>query len=291
MKYRTGGIIFLFHICITLYSQDKQEENALLWRIGGNGLSKTSYLFGTLHSLCRKDADLSDSVRLAIKNSEKVYVQIDMTDRSLKRIQSLIKMRDDTTLADLLNEKEYENLKREFKKHDKIIHFSILKRYKPYLAYNLLPVYVKHCMTSISIEKLITRQAKRNNKPIASLETVEEHAAIFDEIPYKTQAEELVKCIDMIGDRDEAKVKTIWDIYENQNLEDMEQLIELIDIGLPEFLNGLIYNRNHKWTEQLQTILPKESLVIAVGVWHLPGEKGLINLLRQKGYTVEPVKN
>ncbi len=291
MIYRMSWIIFLFHICPALYSQDKQEENTLLWRISGNGLSKTSYLFGTLHSLCRKDADLSDSVRFAIKTSEKVYVQLDLTDRSLKRIQSLIRMRNDTTLADLLNEKDYQNLKREFKKHDKVIHFSILKRYKPYLAYSLLPVHVKYCMTSISIEKLIIRQAKRNNKPIASLETVEEHAAVFDEIPYKTQAEELVKRIDMIGDRDEAKVKKIWGIYENQNLEDMEQLIDLTGIGLPGFLNGLIYNRNHKWAEQLQTIFSKESAVIAVGVWHLPGEKGLINLLRQKGYTVEPVKN
>jgi uncharacterized protein len=135
------------------------------------------------------------------------------------------------------------------------------------------------------------RQAKRNDKPIESLETVEEHAAIYDAIPYKTQAEELVKRIDMITDRDEAKAKKIWDIYENQNLEDMEQLTELIGIGLPGFLNGLIYDRNHKWVEHLQTVFPKESAVIAVGVWHLPGEKGLINLLRQKGYTVEPVKN
>jgi len=291
MKYRIGWIIFLFHICTVLFSQDKQEENSLLWRISGNGLPKTSYLFGTLHSLCRRDASLSDSVRFAIKTSEKVYLEIDQTDRSLKQIQSLMKMQNDTTFADLLNEKDYESLKRVFKKNDKIIPFSILKKYKPYLAYNLLPAYVKYCITSISMEKLIVRQAKRNNKPIAGLETVEELTAIFDELSYKTQAEELVKRINMIGDRDEAKVKKIWDIYENQNLGDIEKLIELTDIGLPDFLNGLIYNRNHKWAEQLQTLLPKESLLIAVGVWHLPGQKGLINLLRQKGYTVEPIKN
>lgn len=83
MKYRIVWIIFLFHICTVLCSQDKQEENSLLWRISGNRLPKTPYLFGTLHSLCWKDADLSDSVRFAIKTSEKVYLQIDQTDRSL----------------------------------------------------------------------------------------------------------------------------------------------------------------------------------------------------------------
>lgn len=29
---------------------------------------------------------------------------------------------------------------------------------------------------------------------------------------------------------------------------------------------------------------------VAVGALHLPGEKGLLNLLKKQGYTVEPVK-
>lgn len=37
-------------------------------------------------------------------------------------------------------------------------------------------------------------------------------------------------------------------------------------------------------------LLPAASVLIAVGAGHLPGEKGLISLLRQKGYTVEPVE-
>jgi uncharacterized protein YbaP (TraB family) len=37
--------------------------------------------------------------------------------------------------------------------------------------------------------------------------------------------------------------------------------------------------------------MPENSLVVAVGAGHLPGKKGVLNLLRQAGYTVEPVKN
>jgi uncharacterized protein YbaP (TraB family) len=33
------------------------------------------------------------------------------------------------------------------------------------------------------------------------------------------------------------------------------------------------------------------SLVVAVGAGHLPGKKGVLNLLREAGYKVEPVKN
>jgi uncharacterized protein YbaP (TraB family) len=36
-------------------------------------------------------------------------------------------------------------------------------------------------------------------------------------------------------------------------------------------------------------MMKKESLFVAVGVAHLPGEEGVINLLRKAGYKVKPV--
>ena len=41
----------------------------------------------------------------------------------------------------------------------------------------------------------------------------------------------------------------------------------------------------------LDGLLRKKSLLIAVGAAHLPGQGGVIELLRMEGYTVEPVKN
>jgi uncharacterized protein YbaP (TraB family) len=38
-------------------------------------------------------------------------------------------------------------------------------------------------------------------------------------------------------------------------------------------------------------LLPAKQLLIAVGAGHLPGEQGVINLLRKAGYTLKPVKN
>jgi uncharacterized protein YbaP (TraB family) len=59
-------------------SQQKQSEKSLLWQISGNGLEKPSYLFGTIHMLCKEDAVLSDSLMAAIENTERVYLEVDM---------------------------------------------------------------------------------------------------------------------------------------------------------------------------------------------------------------------
>ena len=53
----------------------------------------------------------------------------------------------------------------------------------------------------------------------------------------------------------------------------------------------LLNNRNRNWVEKLKKIMPAKALVIAVGAGHLPGDKGVIKLLRKEGFTVTPVEN
>jgi uncharacterized protein YbaP (TraB family) len=48
--------------------------------------------------------------------------------------------------------------------------------------------------------------------------------------------------------------------------------------------------RNKNWIPVIESQIKVNSTFIAVGAAHLPGENGVINLLKMKGYTVEPVK-
>ena len=63
------------------------------------------------------------------------------------------------------------------------------------------------------------------------------------------------------------------------------------DLGIEQFTDLLLYNRNAAWAKKLENLLPTNALVVAGGAGHLPGEKGVINLLRKAGYKVEPVRN
>ena len=58
----------------------------------------------------------------------------------------------------------------------------------------------------------------------------------------------------------------------------------------PEEDAQLIDNRNIDWLTKLPAIMADKSTLIAVGAGHLPGDKGVLSLLRQAGYTVEAVK-
>ena len=58
----------------------------------------------------------------------------------------------------------------------------------------------------------------------------------------------------------------------------------------PEEKETLIYARNDNWMKQMPEIMKQKSTLFAVGAGHLPGERGVLALLRKAGYTVEGVK-
>jgi hypothetical protein len=148
------------------------------------------------------------------------------------------------------------------------------------------------CSNLVAMEELIMREAKRNGKDIKGLETMDYQLSIFDSIPYKLQAKQLYEMVKNSDKKqDEKELQELTDAYRKQQLDKMDELTKKEDIGIENFTDILLYNRNENWAKKLDGLLPKNSLVIAVGAGHLPGQRGVINLLRKAGYKVEPVKN
>jgi len=271
----------------------KPLQKSLLWEISGNGLTKPSYLYGTIHMICKEDASLGDSLIAAIERSDRVYFEVDM-DNLLEMITALkdFKMRNDTTLKDLLSKEDYEKVKEFMESKSGILPFSKLETYKPMLASSLLMESGNGCEESVAMEQLILEEAKKNRKRVEGLETMSYQASIFDSIPYKLQAEQLLKYVNDGGSQSQAD-KQFGEMIEAYKAQDIEKLGEFVkedDGGLGNYEDILIYNRNRNWVTKLKTLMPEKSLTIAVGAGHLAGEKGVIKLLRKEGYTVRPVK-
>jgi uncharacterized protein YbaP (TraB family) len=268
--------------------------NTLLWKISGNNLSKPSYVFGTMHMICANDIELSDSLKNAIANSDNVYLELDMDDMwQMMSAMMHMNMKGDTTLSDLLSADDYKKVKEYFQKQSSLIPFKLMERYKPLLIESMVMEQSTACDNMIVIEQLVMEEAKKNGKEIKGLETFDYQLGIFDKIPYKLQAQQLVKMVNEAkeGDsKDENEIKVLTDAYRRQEINKMDELTK-DDPSIGGFTDILLYDRNAAWAKKLQELMPGNSLVIAVGAGHLPGEKGVLNLLRKAGYKVEPVKN
>src|SRR5215216_440947 len=174
-----------------------QTNNTLLWRISGNGLTKPSYLFGTMHMICADDIEVSDSLKKAINNADRVYLELDMDDMfQILGALSKLTMRNDTTLADLLSPEEYKKVKSYFETNSGMIPFAMLEKFKPMLIETLLLEQAGGCDKPIIMENLVMAEAKKNSVEVKGLETVEYQLSIFDTIPYSLQAKQLLKMVE-----------------------------------------------------------------------------------------------
>jgi uncharacterized protein YbaP (TraB family) len=267
----------------------QKMPNTLLWQVTGKDLKKPTYIFGTMHILCADDATLSNGLKTAIKNCDEIYFEIDMTDMTgMLNAMKFMQMNNDKKLSDLLSTEEYDKVKNYFSKHASMMPFSMLERFKPMLIGSLIEENDLPCKSTNGMEFVIMKEAREENKKISGLETAAFQASLFDSIPYKDQALDLVKYIDS-SDEYRKMTDTLAQAYKDQDLNKIELLTSKEDPGTSNYMDLLLYGRNRNWAGLLKNLMPEKSLLIAVGAGHLPGEQGLLNLLRKSGYMVSPV--
>ncbi|HSU28484.1 MAG TPA: TraB/GumN family protein [Chitinophagaceae bacterium] len=291
---RFSALVILCITGLAGMAQNSKESNTLLWKISGNGLAKPSYLYGTIHMLCADDAVISPNFKKAINNADEVYLEVNL-DNLMEIFGALggMKMKGDTTLEDLLDPKDYARVKEYFEKSESMIPFSMLETFQPIMAASLLSEGTSPCDNTVMMEQEIMGVAKDGGVGINGLETMAYQAGVLDSIPYKLQAQQLLKYIDAAakGEDDNKEMDELMDAYKKQDLDKLEKIMVASDAGMSGFTDILLYHRNQNWVIKLKKLLLKKSLVVAVGAGHLPGEKGLINLLRKEGYKVTPVEN
>lgn len=292
---RSGCLLLLCFIICSAHAQQaglktNADNNTLLWEVSGNGLSAPSYLFGTFHMLCKDEIKFSSALKQAVNNTAEVYMELDMDDPAvLLGGLSLMSMKGGKKLKDILTEDEYRRVETFFKDSLKSS-LAMFQGMKPLLLTSLVYPKLMPCDAVTSVEEQLVKLAKENKKEVRGLETMAFQASVFDSIPYKEQADELLKTIDSLS-----KSKRYFDsmarAYKSQNMALLENMLTDDDFGMEGNQDVLVNKRNENWVGQLKDIMKKEAVFVAVGAGHLPGKEGLIALLRQAGYTVRPVAN
>ena len=270
--------------------------NNLLWKITGNNLDEPSYLYGTIHMIGAEDFFLPDGTMSALDDADRVVFEIDMADMTdmsnLMGIMNKAFMKDDKTLQDLLSEEDYGLVESHFEKIGIPIFF--LQRIKPMF----LTVFTSGDMSPGDMESgkiksyefEFMEMAENANKQTSGLETIDFQLSVFDAIPYEDQAEMLMESIKN-GSGESDSFQEIVKIYKQQNLNEMLSLTLSEDGGVAEYEDILLNQRNKNWIPQMKTMMVENQNFFAVGAGHLPGKEGVINLLREEGYTVEPIRS
>ena len=268
----------------------------LLWKVSGNGLTKTSYLFGTHHLIEKEQIKDFDQILALVGQSDAVVGEM-IIDNSLGMQLKMLKgvMMKDTTIKELLSETDYALVDNEYKQTMNM-GLNKLNKMKPMMLSSMytLMVYMKTNKLKKqpeAIDLLFQKKAKNNKKTVIGLETLKQQMDIlFNSISLKRQAEIMVQGVKN-KDKDIELLKKLNEAYLSGNLAKLEEINNEDDDMTMEENKLMISNRNADWMKQIPALLTKQSCFIAVGCMHLVGETGLIEQLKKAGYTVEGIVN
>lgn len=264
-----------------------EPMDALLWKIEGQDLTEPSYLYGTIHIISQNDFFLTDATKQAFDESQKIVLELDMDDPQMPmQMMQYANMPDGQTLDQLLGEDTYQKLDALVKKNMGM-GIGMFNKWQPILAYSLfIQEFIDGPMASY--EQSFMQMAQKGDKEIIGLETVKEQIDAIGSIDYQTQAAYLTKQINDLSGQKEL-FSTMVDLYKKQDLNALQRYIVESEGG-DQFAEHLLKVRNEKWISRIHEQAKKESSFFAVGAGHLGGEYGVINLLRQAGFTVTKVK-
>ncbi len=170
-------------------------EKTLLWQITGPGITAPSYLYGTIHLMCPDDIVVSTALRAKFYSTKQLYLELDMDDPSvMSKTMSQMKMKNDTTLKQLLPSQQYDSVAKAFQKISGLS-ITMMQNMKPELLESVIYPSLLGCEGAQAWEQKFMQMAKANNMEIKGLEQVEDQLKIFDEIPYSIQAQEFAETV------------------------------------------------------------------------------------------------
>lgn len=289
----------LFILCFALSANAQ-----LLWKISGNGLTQPSYIMGTHHLASLSIKDSIQGLQAALDNTMQVYGELKMSEmQSPTKVAEMMKKymitETDTTFKSLFTEEEYEQINK-FAKENLMFDIAMMPKVKPaFLSNNLVVIlYMKHVGGYNPQEQLDTyfqTQATEKGKKTDGLETIEfQMDLLYNKTSLRRQAEQLLCMLNNVEPTID-QTQRITATYMAQDLDAMSKIADESSGGpqcetTPQEKVMLIDDRNKTWAKQLPAIMKEAPTFIAVGALHLPGENGILNLLKQQGYTVEPIK-
>ena len=278
-----------------------ENGHAIFWKISGQG-SEPSWLLGTMHSADPRVTKMPAGAPKRFDHASTVIIEsVEAMDRektmaAMLALKDLTLLLDGTTLDSFVPEESLDRLKSAIEA--RAMPWKIARHMQPWLiaatiAIPVCEVEAKNKGAPV-LDTLIGTRARDEGKQLVGLETIEEQFRAVASVPREFHVSALNETL-KLGTLADSMMETTKALYLEGNT---ALLLPLIRAYAPQTYDGkgyadfqelLIANRNRLMAERAAQYLEKGNAFMAVGALHLPGSDGLVALLRDEGFTLEPV--
>jgi len=262
----------------------KKKKHSLLWQISGKELKGPSYFFGTMHVRDNRAFRGIDFLKSCIGNCDSFAAEFDLQDADNRQLQAAARIPNGESLEDFLNPRVY-------KKLDKLLiqetghSLDNFKYSSPILLLNVLSEAQFQSENTMALDSTLYNIAQEADKKLLGLETFQAQISVFGKVSLKEQCRSLKKIATNFKSF-KNEIKRTSELYITG---DIQKLVKKTKRSIGSMRRVLLYDRNVTMANNFETFSAEHSLFAAVGAGHLGGQKGVLRLLKKKGYTVKPI--
>lgn len=274
-------------VAVFALSACQAAEQGLLYTIKKDGDLK-GYLLGTVHSDDARVLDFSSEFIETLKSCDRFAMELVPNQPTLSRLLDYMHYQDGSTLVSRIGEERYAKLLAAAERYH--LGPDQLATMKVWAA--MMTISIPPPENGLFMDLSLALQAAGHGLTVVGLETLDEQLSFLEDMP---EDQQLILLDQALAEFESlhAFYDQLISAYVRSDLEDLQaqsdsQFEELPSEVAEYFYSKGIDARNLRMRDRLLDELGNGKVFTAVGALHLPGELGLIALLRGEGYAVEP---
>ncbi len=282
---------------VTASSKLQKKYGSLLWEITGNGLKKPSYLFGTMHISDKLVFHLGDSFYNAIRSVEVVALETNPENWQDNYSESaFLRNRTPYGFGSAYMDFGYSANSTmsitsfSFDTYEEAIKAALAV--EPSLVNGLLYRTYGNRRADFEedtyLDMYIFQTGKKLGKKLAGVENFKESEKLVIEAYRDMMKDDKRKKRSFDIEGMYSNPKKMEEAYRKGDLDALDSL-DALEVESDAFQEKFLYKRNEIQAKNIDSIMKKASLFVGVGAAHLPGKRGVIEMLREMGYTLRPV--
>ena len=284
-------ILFLLEASVLVSNAVSQSRKTFLWKVRSE--TGTAYVLGSVHILRKDVYPLDRRIEEAFEKSDVLVVEANMNDLSKIDAQKLMSRAFYTggdTLADHLSKETHKLVEEEFSGLG--MPLELLNRQKPWflsLTLTSLELMKLGYDPNYGIDRYFLSKAE-GKKRIAELESLDYQIDLlsgFSDSEQELLLRSALKDLKVLKD----EVGNLVTAWKSGNAEAIEGMLSKSlggERGMAPVYEKLFYERNRNMAAKIEEFLrTKETHFVVIGAGHMVGKKGIVEILRKRGYTVE----
>jgi uncharacterized protein len=266
---------------------------SFLWEV--SSLTNRVYLFGTVHAGKPTWYPLPKAVEDAFADSSVLVVEADVTDSgAMARSASAMVYKPPATLQTHMPAEQYARFRRYVARYG--LPEEQVVRMKPFMAVSLL-VFNEWAragyLPDYGVDGYLINKAKEEHKRIAEIEGVDMQIRLMDSLTDDENVALFKGTLDALDSG--LTVEQITGMVNAWQSGKADLMLETARRyndkvrGAAEFEEKFVWSRHDDMAKKIDGYLndSKERHFVAVGALHLAGPRGLVEILRKRGYVVK----